>query len=226
MADIQPKNTTTIRVDKIKEKTSSAQVNIHDSVSFANGAAATPVSATIDLGATTSGATHFRALYAKTVGSSGQDMALGTLTAHLLNIITNNTTKWAFNAADLIQDATNGGHLKMTKTSTALAVATANGLTAAGTTISDALALTSVFNKLSSVSASTGVKLWDAPIGSIIYVLNQTATAVLVYPHSASGTHNGGSAGASVSIAANSWGIFVRQTSTNWDAMEQTVAVA
>lgn len=226
MADIQPKNTDTIRVNKIKEKTSTNGVNLHDSVSFANAAAATPVSSTIDLGSSSTPALHFRALYVKSVLSNGQDIAVGTSSAHLLNLQTSGTTKWALNAADLVQDATNGGHLKMTKASTALAVASVNAISAAGTVIGDATALTRVWNKISTVSSNQGVGLWDAPIGAMIWVLNQSATAVKVYPHSGSGTINGGSGGASVSVAGNSIGLFVRESSTDWDGTEILAAVA
>lgn len=90
------------------------------------------------------------------------------------------------------------------------------GLTAAGTTISDALALVSFVNVVSSATASTGVKLPDAPIGQTVFVQNNGANALNVFPHSSSGTLNGGSAGAAVTCAAAAGNLCTRLSSTDW----------
>lgn len=91
------------------------------------------------------------------------------------------------------------------------------GLTATGTTISDALALTKFVNVLSTVAASTGVKLPSAtPIGQSVIVQNNGANALNVFPHSSSGTLNGGSAGAAVTCAAAAGNICTRLSSTDW----------
>lgn len=89
-------------------------------------------------------------------------------------------------------------------------------LTAAGTTISDALALVSLVNVVSTTAASTGVKLPDVSIGSTVFVQNNGANALNVFPHSSSGTLNGGSAGAAVTCAAAAGNICTRLTSTDW----------
>jgi len=127
---------------------------------------------------------------------------------------------------DLAQDATNGGNLLWTKTSTAVAQAAATGLTATGTIITDALDLTAVFNNITTVAASTGVQLWDAPVGAQITVVNSGANALNVWPHSGTGTINGGVAGAAVAIAAEAYAIFTRVSSTNWIGREIVSAAA
>jgi hypothetical protein len=89
-------------------------------------------------------------------------------------------------------------------------------LTATGTVIGDALALVSLVNVVSTTAASTGVKLPDAPIGSQVIVQNNGANALNVWPHSASGTLNGGSAGAAVTSAAAAGCVCTRLSSTDW----------
>ena len=101
-------------------------------------------------------------------------------------------------------------------TSTAPTRSVGTGLTAAGTTISDALALTSLVNVVTTAAASTGVKLPDAPIGQMVTVQNNGANAINVFPHSASGTINAGSAGAAVTTASAAGAICIRNSSTDW----------
>jgi hypothetical protein len=127
---------------------------------------------------------------------------------------------------DLAQDATDGGNLLWTKTSTAVAQAAATGLTASGTIITDALDLTAVFNHVTTAAASTGVQLWDAPIGSQLVVVNSGANALNVWPHSGTGTINSGVAGAAVAVATNTYNVFVRVSSTDWIGREIASAAA
>ena len=95
----------------------------------------------------------------------------------------------------------------------------ATGLTATGTVLSDALQLTAFVSLLGTVAASTGVKLISAwPVGQIGLVYNGGANALNLFPHSSSGTINGGSAGAAVTIAAAAANIVVRHSSTDWGA--------
>ena len=101
-------------------------------------------------------------------------------------------------------------------TSSAPARSASGTLTATGSAIGDALALSAFVNVVGTTAASTGVKLPDAPIGSIIFVQNNGANALNLYPVDANGTINGGTAGAAVTIAAAAGNIAVRQTSTNW----------
>lgn len=101
-------------------------------------------------------------------------------------------------------------------TSSAPALSSSGSLTATGTTIADALALTSFINLVGTAAASTGVKLPDVQIGGIVVVQNNGANALNVFPHSTSGTLNGGTAGAAVTCAAAAGNICIRRSSTDW----------
>jgi len=101
-------------------------------------------------------------------------------------------------------------------TSSAPALSSSGSLTATGTTIADALALTSFINLVGTAAASTGVKLPDVPVGGIVVVQNNGANALNVFPHSTSGTLNGGTAGAAVTCAAAAGNICIRRSSTDW----------
>jgi len=99
-------------------------------------------------------------------------------------------------------------------------LAVSNTLTATGTVIGDALSLPSIFNIITTAAAGTGVKLpSNLPIGQTISVINSGAQTVNVFPHSASGTINSGSAGAAITVAnAGVGSVITRVSSTNWIA--------
>lgn len=244
MADIQPKNTDTIRVNSIKEKTGGTGVTIEniakiDDIREDTGGAGVslnqivkflsailPLTANIDLGTSTA-AQHIKEAFIKELTSNGQALTLGTDSAHSVDLKTSGSTRVSLESdGDLAQDGTNGGNLLWTKASTAVAQAAATSLTAAGTIITDALDLTAVFNHITTAAASSGVQLWDAPIGSKIEVVNSGANAVNVFPHSGTGTINGAAGGAAVSVATNAHAYFVRVSSTNWIGREITSAAA
>lgn len=100
--------------------------------------------------------------------------------------------------------------------SSAPALSSSGSLTATGTTIADALVLTSFINLVGTAAASTGVKIPDVPVGGIVIVQNNGANALNVWPHSALGTLNGGVAGAAVTCAAAAGNICIRRSSTDW----------
>lgn len=89
-------------------------------------------------------------------------------------------------------------------------------LTATGTTIADALALVNLVNLVGTAAAGTGVRLPDAPIGQLVVVQNNGANALNVFPPSASGTINGGTAGAAVTTAAAAGFLGIRRSATDW----------
>lgn len=245
MADIQPKNTDTIRVNTIKEKTGGSKitldnitlvnevkektasngVRLNDIVKFTT--ALIPLSATIDIGTSTA-AEHVREAFLKKISSNGQSLTISVTSAHDIDLQSTNLTRVSVLAAgDLSQNATNGGNLVWAnKQSTAITQTATTSITAAGTIITDATDLTAVFNHVTTAAASTGVQLWDAPIGSTITVVNSGANALNVWPHSAAGTFNGGSAGSAVAVATNTYNVFVRVSSTNWIAREIASAAA
>lgn len=104
-------------------------------------------------------------------------------------------------------DITLTGDLSVSATATA---------TAAGTTIADALDLTSLVNNITTVAASSGVQLPAVAIGTQVLVRNSGANALLVYPDGAGIKINGGTDGAAVSLAATEVGIFAKVSATNW----------
>ena len=244
MADIQPKNTDTIRVNTIKEKTGGSSITLDNTVkadtinekTASNGVrlnsiykfttAMIPLTANVDIGTSTA-AEHAREIFAKELTSNGQAIIMGTDSAHSTTLKSNALNRFALTSAgDLEQDATNGGNVKMTKASTALAQAFSAAVTAAGTVLGDATDLTAVFNNVTTVGAGTGVQLWDAPQGSMILVRNAGANALAVYPHDGTGTINGGAGGASVSVATATLNLFFRTSATAWIGLEFAVAAA
>ena len=96
------------------------------------------------------------------------------------------------------------------------ALSSSGSLTATGTTIADALALTSFINLVGTAAASTGVKLPDVQIGGIVVVQNNGANALNVFPHLSLGTLNGGLAGVAVTCAAAAGNICIKRSSTDW----------
>jgi hypothetical protein len=97
-------------------------------------------------------------------------------------------------------------------TTTAICGDVANTLTAAGSAAGDALALSAVFNRVSTTAASTGVKLPTAEAGAMVVVANDGASSLTVYPQSGS-TIDGAS---SVAIATTKRRIFVGISPTVW----------
>jgi len=101
---------------------------------------------------------------------------------------------------------------------TGIALSVASGLVGAGTTIADALQLASFVNRFATVASGAGAKLFlGIPIGAEAKVINQGANALLLYPPTATETINGGSVGASVSIAATELAIVTRTSTLNFD---------
>lgn len=87
-------------------------------------------------------------------------------------------------------------------------------VTATGSTIADALGVSTGLTAVTGGGASTGVQLPD-DIGMFI-ISNQSGSNCLVYPHSSTGTINGGSAGAAVTVADNEIAIIFRHSVTAW----------
>ena len=109
--------------------------------------------------------------------------------------------------------------------SSAPALSSSGSLTAAGSTITDALALTSFVNLVGTAAASTGVKLpIDCPIGQSVYISNNGANGLKVYAQS-SQTLNTTIAGATGTTVAITEAIqCIRQSATNWIAIRVTRA--
>lgn len=97
-------------------------------------------------------------------------------------------------------------------------VSVAAAVSAAGASLAAATVLTAIANRVSTVAASTGVRLpSNVEIGGICFVSNSQATnALLVYPVSASETINALAAGAGFSVAAATGATFLRVSATQW----------
>ena len=102
------------------------------------------------------------------------------------------------------------------ETAKAIAGGTKGTVTATGSAIGDAAALPADTTMVTTASGA-GVQLPDKE--GIFIVGTDASNTTVVYPHSASGTINGGSAGAGVTITAGHGGLFVRATATNWVAI-------
>lgn len=65
-----------------------------------------------------------------------------------------------------------------------------DGLTATGSTRSDALQLTKIYNSIDTATAGTGVKLPPTQMGATIYIANSGNSTINVYPYEAATTVN------------------------------------
>jgi hypothetical protein len=105
-------------------------------------------------------------------------------------------------------------------TAAAPVIATAKDLTATGSTINNALQLTSFSASIVSTPAGSGVKLPDCPIGFPIFVSNADAVETLkVYPVDSSSEITGiapGGAGTAVTLGAPGLGVFFRVSATEY----------
>ena len=94
--------------------------------------------------------------------------------------------------------------------------AVATGLTAAGTTLGTALALSADTNVLGTVSSGTGVSLPSAEIGDSVEIYNGGANSVTVYPDTSSVQINSLSTGSGFLLGTNTMCYARRVTATRW----------
>lgn len=92
-----------------------------------------------------------------------------------------------------------------------------SAVSAAGSTANDATALTSVYNRVSTVGAGSGVKLPPCEMGATIWVTNPTATSLTVYPFD-TGTTIGGVS--SLAVVSNSSACFFAVSNTRWEHLQ------
>ncbi len=96
--------------------------------------------------------------------------------------------------------------------------AVATALTAAGTTISDALDLNADTNVIGTAASGTGVQLPSAEIGDSCEVYNGGANTVVVYPDAAANQINAITAGSGFSLATNTACFCRKISATRWIA--------
>ena len=94
--------------------------------------------------------------------------------------------------------------------------AIATGLTAAGTTIADALALTADTNVIGTCASGAGVKVASAEIGDSQEIYNGGANSCKVYPDTTSVQFNALGNGNAFLLGTNTTCYCRRITSTRW----------
>jgi len=88
---------------------------------------------------------------------------------------------------------------------------------AAGSTAADATLLISDLNYVSAADGTKGVILSNnVEVGQAVFVSNETASILKVYPPTSGTLNNLTASSGSVSIAANKGGIFWRLTDIKW----------
>jgi hypothetical protein len=95
----------------------------------------------------------------------------------------------------------------------------ADTLTAAGTSNTDALALSAAINRVTTTALNTGVRLMLPETGSQVMVINSGANALLVYPGTGASINALTATTGGFSVAAGGRALFVGTSSTNWFAV-------
>lgn len=91
------------------------------------------------------------------------------------------------------------------------------GLSASGTTSSDAFQLVKIYNNVTTVAAGAGVKLPPTEEGEVIYITNNGANALLVYPYEATTTIDGG-VPSTINVGCSA--IYFAPTKTSWQGLQ------
>lgn len=91
------------------------------------------------------------------------------------------------------------------------------GLSASGTTSSDASQLVKIYNNVTTVAAGAGVKLPPTEEGEVIYITNNGANALLVYPYEATTTIDGG-VPSTINVGCSA--IYFAPTKTSWQGLQ------
>ncbi len=91
------------------------------------------------------------------------------------------------------------------------------GLSAAGTTSTDATQLVKVYNNLTTVASGTGVKLPPTEEGEVIYITNSGANSLKVYPYEAATTIDGG-VPATINIGCSA--LFFAVSNSDWQGLQ------
>ena len=92
------------------------------------------------------------------------------------------------------------------------------GITATGSNQAGAYVLTKQINKVSTAAASTGVLLPTGTVGMRVTIANAGANTLSVYP-AGTGTINGGSAGAAVTLASGSTKDYICTAANVWQSL-------
>lgn len=136
-------------------------------------------------------------------------------------IKTNNSdTLWTFDTGtgDLTQNGTNGGSITISKDYKSFSNSVATGLSAAGSSASDATVITKAINTISTATVGQGVKLSNSwPTGSVIYLKNTSLANVIVYADTGATID----ASASFTLITPSAMVVTKGSSTQWYIMAE-----
>lgn len=103
------------------------------------------------------------------------------------------------------------------ETAKAIAGSFATAVTAAGSALADATAISADVNVVTTTPGSTGVRLpTPRAIGDRVVVANLGANALAVYPPTALAKINNGSAGAAETLSATQCGMFIAINATDY----------
>lgn len=91
-------------------------------------------------------------------------------------------------------------------------------LVAVGSTASDALQLSAVFNTITTSAASTGVKLPPTEAGAMVGIRNDSGQTITIYPFNTSSTVNAGAT--SVTVATALTMILFATSATTWASVK------
>ena len=94
-------------------------------------------------------------------------------------------------------------------------------LTATGSTQTDALQLTHVYNSVDVAAAGTGVRLPPTEVGAVIYIANSGANTIKVYAYETGSTIN---QNPSATVPKDHVSIFFAVTLTSWYGVAGTKA--
>lgn len=89
----------------------------------------------------------------------------------------------------------------------------ATGLTATGSSATNALQLSAVWNTVATTGSGTGVKLPPTEAGAMVCVYNAGANTLAVYPATGSTINAGAS---SLSVTATTRVLFIATSATTW----------
>ena len=92
-----------------------------------------------------------------------------------------------------------------------------SAVSAAGSTSSDATALSSIYNRVSTVAAGAGVKLPPCEMGATIWITNAGANALTVYPYDTGTTISGAT---SLLVGQNASVCLFAVSNTRWEQQQ------
>lgn len=140
----------------------------------------------------------------------------------VINLKTLATNRWIVNAVGDFAGDSLSGNISISRVGKGVSQSSTTGLTAAGSTLSDCLALSRVYNHFSTVAAGTGACLWSPDLsGMQVFVQNFGANDLKLYPATAGGSINSAGAGNPITLAAatDDMAICYHRGSNNWGCL-------